>query len=187
MYCSGLSSVDWVLALAKSKANADVDAYFKPQIAQTTERVNELQKSLEEVVSSTEGKALMSEISARRKAYVEARKAYFDALKNPDATQADALLNNGLLPAAEAYAAKQKELVQHQHALVNVDSERRFDQQETRLWVLVALGGGGCRCGHGDGLGADPLHHEAIGQSGGFCAGDRRWAVGPIHRGGPQR
>jgi methyl-accepting chemotaxis protein len=128
-----------VLALAKSKANADVDAYFKPMIAQTTERINELQKTMESVVTSPEGKALMADIGTKRKAYIEARKAYFDALKNPDAEQADALLNQGLLPAADAYMGKQKELVQHQHALVDADADSRLVQQESRGWMMAGL------------------------------------------------
>jgi methyl-accepting chemotaxis protein len=136
-------NVTRVLAVAKSKANADVDAYFKPLIAQTTERINELQKQLETLVTEPEGKALLSDIGAKRKAYIDVRKTYFDTLKTGDVAKAEDLLSTGVLPGAEAYVAAMRKLVKFQHDMVNAESVQRLARQQVRLWVLDGLAAGG--------------------------------------------
>ncbi|HEX5784791.1 MAG TPA: methyl-accepting chemotaxis protein [Burkholderiaceae bacterium] len=132
-------NVTRVLAVAKSKADPNVDAYFKPLIAQTTERINELQKQLEAQVTEPEGKALLSDIAAKRKAYIDVRKTYFDTLKGGDMAKAEELLASGVLPAADAYVASQRKLVKFQHDAVTVESGQRLARQQARLWVLDGL------------------------------------------------
>ncbi|OSZ71417.1 methyl-accepting chemotaxis protein [Hydrogenophaga sp. IBVHS1] len=112
-------NINRVLAVAKSRANADVDAYFKPMIADTTTRINELQKTLENEISSSEGKALLTKISELRTAYIAVRKVYFDTLKTGDLQAADQKLTTGLMPAAESYGNAQGELLAFQLGLVD--------------------------------------------------------------------
>ena len=132
-------NVTRVLAVAKSKADPAVDAYFKPLVAQTTERINELQKQLETLVTEPEGKAFLADIGAKRKAYIDVRKTYFDTLKAGDMAKADDLLTSGVLPAADAYIASQRKLVKFQHDAVIAESVQRLARQEARLWILDGL------------------------------------------------
>ena len=111
-------NVNRVLALAKSGNNPEVEAYFKPQIAQTTERINVLQKELEAAIESEQGKVLMRSIADQRKAYIDARKKYFDTLAAADPAAAE-LLEKSLLPAAERYMATMAELGALQDKMVD--------------------------------------------------------------------
>lgn len=96
-------NINRVLGVAKSGANPEVDAYFKPLIAQTTERINEVQKDLDAAITSERGKALLKDISERRAEYIAVRKTYFDTLKAGDTAVAAQQLDTALLPAANRY------------------------------------------------------------------------------------
>jgi methyl-accepting chemotaxis protein len=132
-------NVNRVLALAKSGANPAVDAHFKPLIAQTTQDINALQKQLEEAVISNEGKASLAAIAQLRKGYIDVRNAYFTVLKAGDTVQAEAQLNNAVLPAAQAYVAKMRELAKLQHDAVTAEAAQRLSEQNRRVWVLNML------------------------------------------------
>jgi methyl-accepting chemotaxis protein len=129
-------NINRVMGLAKSGNNPELDTYFKPLIAQTTERINELQKSLEAAVDSDQGKALLVEIAAQRKEYVATRKTYFDALKAAD-PQAGSLLTDKLLPTAQRYVSTMQELQKSERVLVN-EVVLRAEASASRQIVLIA-------------------------------------------------
>ncbi|MGB4059999.1 MAG: MCP four helix bundle domain-containing protein, partial [Burkholderiaceae bacterium] len=132
-------NVTRVLALAKSGANPAVDAYFKPLIAQTTQDINTLQKQLEDHISSSEGKALLAAIGQLRKAYIDVRNTYFATLKAGDTDKAETQLNTAVLPAAQAYVAKMRELAKSQHDAVVAEAAQRLTEQSGRIGLLNAL------------------------------------------------
>ena len=139
-------NVNRVLALAKSGNNPEVDAYFKPLIAQTTERINALQKELEAAIESEKGKAMLADIASQRKAYIEARKKYFDTLAAADPA-AEEMLGKSLLPAAERYMAAMDELVKYQDALVkeavtHAAEDINREMLQISVIALIALVGG---------------------------------------------
>ena len=133
-------NINRVMALAKSGNNPEVEAYFKPLIAQTTERINTLQKDLEASIESDKGKALLADIAARRKDYIAVRKTYFDALKAAD-PQAAQLLDGQLLPAAQRYLSAMQELQKYEHALGDekLQQAHAIDARQRALIGGIAL------------------------------------------------
>ncbi|MDP3834638.1 MAG: MCP four helix bundle domain-containing protein, partial [Hydrogenophaga sp.] len=132
-------NINRVLAVAKSKADPEVDAHFKPLIAQTTTRINELQKTLEAEISSAEGKALLAKIAGARGDYIAVRKTYFDTLKGGDAAAANQQLTTGLMPAAERYSVAQAELQAFQRSLVETAVANSAATINRQGMLLIAL------------------------------------------------
>ena len=139
-------NVNRVLALAKSGNNPEVDAYFKPLIAQTTERINALQKDLQASIESEKGKALLVTIGEQRKAYIDARKKYFDTLNAADPAAAD-MLEKDLLPAADRYMSVMGEFAKLQDTLVeeavaHASSDISAQILQVTVLAVIALIGG---------------------------------------------
>jgi len=132
-------NINRMMALAKSRNDAEVDAHFKPLIAQTTQRINELQKNLEEAIDSDQGKALLKDIAARRTEYIAVRKTFFDTLKAGDLDTANQQLQSVLMPAAERYTSTMGELQKLQHQLVDNAVATSDTEIQTEIMLLVGL------------------------------------------------
>ncbi|MDO9435789.1 methyl-accepting chemotaxis protein, partial [Hydrogenophaga sp.] len=131
-------NINRVLAVAKSRADPEVDAYFKPMIAQTSERISELQKTLEAEIASSEGKAFLAKISDARGAYMAVRKTYFDTLKTGDLAAANQQLNTTLLPAADRYGNAQGDLLKFQSGLVTeAVAQSASTIRQSVMWLLA--------------------------------------------------
>ncbi len=110
-------NVNRVMALARSRNDPAVQAHFAPLIQQTTQRINELQKALEESITSEAGRALLAEIGQRRVEYIQIRQSYFDLLGSGDEAAADAALSGRLIPAADVYLETMTKLQRYQASL----------------------------------------------------------------------
>jgi methyl-accepting chemotaxis protein len=132
-------NINRVLAVARSRNDPAVDGHFKPLIAKTTERINEVQKALEAEIASERGKALLAEIATKRSEYIAVRKTYFDALKNGDNAGADGILEKGLMPAADAYSDKQQELLDYQRELVAQAVAASGQTVQRQIMTLVGM------------------------------------------------
>ena len=132
-------NIDRVLAVAKSGNNPALNSYFKPLIANTTARNNEVQKALEAAITSERGKALLAEAADKRSAYIAVRKTYFDTVTAGDAAVADQILNTGLMPAADVYRGKQKELLDFQDGLVTKAVEASEATTKKQIALLIGL------------------------------------------------
>ncbi|RFP75479.1 HAMP domain-containing protein, partial [Hydrogenophaga borbori] len=138
-------NINRVMAVATSRNDPAVDGYFKPLMSQVSERISVVQKTLEAEIQSEQGKALLKDIAERRAAYMAVRKTYFDTLKNGDAAGAQQLLTGGLMPAADAYGAKQRELLELQHRAVAeaVAASEATVNRQIGLLMLLALSASG--------------------------------------------
>ena len=68
-------------AVARAGGAGPVAEFFSPLIKTTSAKINELQESLTKAVDSDKGKALLEEIAASRKAYIDIRNQVFAQLK----------------------------------------------------------------------------------------------------------
>ncbi len=133
-------NVSRVLAIAKSGNNPELQAFFAPQIAQTTEQVNKIQKELEAGLRSEKGKALFAKAAEGRAAYLAARNEYFQVAKGGDAAAASDLLNSKLMPAANAYMAAQQDFKAYEHELVDARVGIVRAELSSDTMVIVGLG-----------------------------------------------
>jgi len=132
-------NINRVLAVAKSRNDATVNAHFQPLMAATTARITEIQQALEGEISSDFGKALMADIAVKRSAYIAVRKAYFDTLNGGDMADADAILDQRLKATSDAYSAKQRDLLSWQQGLVMEAVQAANITTKTQITTVIAL------------------------------------------------
>jgi methyl-accepting chemotaxis protein len=141
-------NISRVLALAKTGNNKDLEDYFKPLMAQTSEHINTIYKDLDSSITSAEGRALLKQAGSKREDYVRIRNEFFAALKSGDSALAQAKLQKELIPSSQVYAAAQLELSQYEERLVKDvldESMEAIDSQKMNLLVLtlVTIAAGG--------------------------------------------
>jgi len=132
-------NINRVMAMARSGNNPRVDEHFKPLIAETTKRINELQKTLDEEITSEKGRELLKQISTARTDYIAVRKNYFDLLAAGESPAADELLNKGLVPAADRYIQLQTGLQAYERELVDQAVAASEATIQRRVMLLVSL------------------------------------------------
>ncbi len=93
------------VAIAKAAGQPEIEAYFSPQMKQTSTEITELQKAIDSYSTGSDEKALLAAISAKRKVYIDARNKMLEFIKGADQPAADAALNEKVLPAGAAYLA----------------------------------------------------------------------------------
>ena len=98
-------NVSRAIAMAKTSGQPEVQVYFEPLIKQTSTEIGVIQKKLESLVTSSEGKTLMSTVARKREDYIATRNAVFAAIKQADFLAAESLLKEKMLPASESYLA----------------------------------------------------------------------------------
>ena len=104
-----------VLAIGRAANSEELAEYFKPQISQTTQQINNIQKELESILTDAEDKALLGQVAQQREKYIQARKAWQGMLASGSTDEAETHLNAQLVPAIEAYVAAQAALGQRQN------------------------------------------------------------------------
>ncbi len=107
------------MILARSGFPPATAAFVEPEMKATSAQITELQKGVEAQIANTPAQALFDEVSARRKAYVDARgeaAAAFKAGKTEDGTR---IVDQTMAPAAAAYLAAIDKL----QAAANAESE----------------------------------------------------------------
>jgi methyl-accepting chemotaxis protein len=110
---------------AETKANAvravvlthsddpELKRLLTPQLEATTKRISALQGEVEQLLDSSEAKALFAEVGLKRKNYLDIRKAVLEKKKAGEVEEALTLLNTSMLPAVDAYIGSISKLVEH--------------------------------------------------------------------------
>jgi methyl-accepting chemotaxis protein len=127
------------IAIAKSAGQPDIEAHFAPQMKETSEQISKLQKELEASVTSEKGKALLAEIGARRKAYLDVRGQVGAHIKAADHMAAQGLLKDGMLPAADAYLSSMRALSDLLGELANANLDDARSTLVAAQFTLAAI------------------------------------------------
>jgi methyl-accepting chemotaxis protein len=127
------------LAIAKSGGLQEVSDFFGPRMKETSERITTTQNELTKLVDSDKGKALLAAIAERREAYVGARKEVLAQIAGGNAAGAQTLLNDKMMPAADAYTAAIAALVKYQDERVDTaNASMAAHVRNTELMLLAA-------------------------------------------------
>lgn len=148
-------NVNRVMALAQSRNDVQVKGYFDPLMADTTQQINEMQKTLEAALAP-EDQTLLAQVGELRSQYIAVRKRFFALLQvvaepssseggmvmpdpaEPADNEAAALLTGELLPAANAYMAAQESLVAHLRQTADaLEQEAQVDLQQAVIFILL--------------------------------------------------
>ncbi|MBV8035972.1 methyl-accepting chemotaxis protein [Roseateles sp.] len=125
-------------AVARAGGAGPVADFFSPQIKTTSARINELQEGLTQLIDSTRGKALLTEIAAARKAYIDIRNQVFTQLKAGEADAALQTLETRMRPAAETYVSAISRIADFQGERVRTETGQIME--ESRRTQLTMLG-----------------------------------------------
>jgi methyl-accepting chemotaxis protein len=125
-------------AVARAGGSGPVAEFFSPAIKTTSTRINELQESLTKTVDSDRGKALLAEIAAARKVYIDIRNQVFAQLKAGESETALQTLEGKMRPASEAYVATISRLAEFQSERVRAVTQQVMDEaRRTQLQMLA--------------------------------------------------
>jgi methyl-accepting chemotaxis protein len=133
-------STNAVRTFAKARSNdADDQRYFESEMTATSKRVSEIQKELEQLIHSDEGKRLMGNVGDMRKAYVGARDAAF-RMKADNASEAEtkAFIDAKMVPAMNAYVDSVRAVLAFQGKVFD-DANVRIDEVYANARLVLAV------------------------------------------------
>ena len=121
----GETRTNAVRAVVLTRTNdAELNTQLMPALTAATKRISKLQKSVEALLSSPEGRALFADVGERRQQYLAARAAAMDAHKSGDRAQAVRLVDARMLPAVDAYVAAIQALVDYEMEYVDRNGQQ---------------------------------------------------------------
>jgi methyl-accepting chemotaxis protein len=136
------------VTLAKAGAPASIAAMTDRDMKKSSERINQLQKTLEAGATDETTKGLMAQVASARKAYIAIRTPLMQRLAVPaQVQQAQAEVDTQLVPAANAYLATLDKVVAHADAEVDAQAAARKVQATRSVLVLCALAAAGAALG----------------------------------------
>ena len=127
------------VAVIKSN-NADHQKFFKDQMAGTVDRTSGVQKQLDELVKSAEGRKLFDALLAQRKVYNDLRNKIIKMKESGDEAAALTALDTELIPAMKEYSARVNAVATHQRDVINRNAAIVDEQYRSGRTILVAVG-----------------------------------------------
>ncbi|RJG11249.1 methyl-accepting chemotaxis protein [Massilia cavernae] len=132
-----------VRTFAKVKTgSAEDQQFFDTEMKKVSARITDIQKELEPLIQSEQGKRLFADVSTRRKTYSSIRDTSFALKANPAATQADldSMVNGKMVPAMNAYIDSVEQVARYQKSLFD-KADATIDAVYARaVQRLIALG-----------------------------------------------
>jgi len=121
-------------------ANPEHQKYFKDQIAGTVARTSAIQKQLDEMIKSAEGRKLFDALLVQRKIYSDLRNDTFKIKEAGDEAAVATILNDKLIPAIEQYSVRANAIAQHQRAII--DQSGAIVDAQYRSGRIILISGG---------------------------------------------
>src|SRR5687767_11555573 len=118
-------------------------ALLAPAMEVTTKRISELQGQVEGLLDSDDARALFTQMGAKRKTYLDARKAVLAQRDAGDTAAAREMLASTMLPAMDAYVASINALADHYEAEVARDADAANASAIASTRLLVAFSAAG--------------------------------------------
>ena len=136
-------NVTRALAIAKSADHAALMDYFEPMVQATGAQIDDIQKTLEATIVSERGRALFTDASAKRQAFLDARTKVSALHKAGNDDAAAAMVASAMLPAAESYVKSVQGLETYQAELSDANiAAARADVASSEMLLLGLLAGG---------------------------------------------
>jgi methyl-accepting chemotaxis protein len=156
--------------------DAQLKQLLTPEFEATSKRITEVQNRIEKMLDTDEAKALFADVGAKRKDYLEIRKAAIETFKAGRRDEAVQAVDTRMIPALNAYVASITAFVEHQKERIDATARQSARQVTLGRMILVACGAAALA------LGAllawiltrsvtRPLR-EAVGLAGAVAAGD---------------
>ncbi len=125
-------------AIAKS-SDPSLAEFFAKAAAESSKQSSVLQKSIDQLLTSAEERALFAQIGEHRKAYLSTRDEVTALKKGGDAEGAAAAFAQKYEPAVAAFQASISKLVDLQRSKLDQAGERIRDASQTATQLLAAL------------------------------------------------
>ena len=147
-------AADWLKGIATNavrtyakvkSATAEDELYFGGEMKKESARITEIQKELEPLVASDEGKLLFNDVAEKRKAYVGIRDAAFALKADPAGSLDDlaAMVQTKLMPAMAAYTQSVEQVAVHQKSLFDKADAAIDEECALAIRRMAALGAAG--------------------------------------------
>jgi methyl-accepting chemotaxis protein len=136
----GLTQANVVRVVASlSSADQSVEAHFKPEIAETTAKISEIQKRVDAAATTPQERAALDRIAGARKAYIASRDAAGKAKASGDAANARTLLGEKVQPAIATYLAAQQAYVDLQRERADQVRTATSTERSQTVHLLLLL------------------------------------------------
>jgi methyl-accepting chemotaxis protein len=138
-YRSIHSSVRRTAAIAKSE-DASLVPFFAAETKESIKVVGDLQKAIEPLVTTPEEKQLWAQLMDKRKVYVSSRDAITKAKAEGQIEEANRILEQTFVPAAQVYLDLIQELLDEQRASIDATARNIGSIYQASWQLLIALG-----------------------------------------------
>ncbi|MBH1986679.1 MAG: MCP four helix bundle domain-containing protein [Burkholderiales bacterium] len=133
------NGVNRTSAIAVS-ADPELAQFFAASAAESTKQSSELQKRLDELMDTPAERALFDQLSQARKSYLSSRDAVTAAKKAGDPQLARTLFDSQFQPAATAFQAAIKDVLQDQREQLDTAAQRVEATNHNAQVALIAFG-----------------------------------------------
>jgi methyl-accepting chemotaxis protein len=117
----------------------DLKRLLTPEMEGTTKRISEVQKEVEQMLTTPQSRALFQSVGDKRKAYLAARQSVLEKKKAGAGAEAIALMDNTMIPAIRTYVDSIKALADHYGTAVEGDAAAAHESAISGRNVLAAF------------------------------------------------